>query len=245
MAEEKPKIIVGVPGPWPSRSEIVTSIASRSGGYLFAGMILMEVATQDAFKLEIYDHDSRMRHAFEVAGGGRFSEAELDAVGQHTYTLYAIGEGGSPKAAWKVMRAAGGLIRAGGLGAKVESAGVAHRAEVWDEWAGSNFRPNLYHAFVVQVHGETGYFSCGMHNLGYRDVVVGPNDASPGDAHKLIHGFQMYELFQAPELRSGHTFSLDADAPRYRITAEACETYPPGDLFHNPYGMWRLTRIVR
>ncbi len=109
MAEEKPKIIVGVPGTWESRSEIVTSIVSRSSGYLFAGRILVEIDTQDAFELEIYDHDARLRHAFEVAGGGRFSEAELDAIDQHTHTLYVIGEGGSPDAAWKIMRAARGL----------------------------------------------------------------------------------------------------------------------------------------
>ncbi len=76
-------------------------------------------------------------------------------------------------------------------------------------------------------------------------MIIGPNDADPSEAGKLMHGFQIYELLQRPQLGSGHTFSLEADAPRYRITTEECETYPPGDSFHNPYGMWRLTRVVR
>jgi hypothetical protein len=241
----KPKIVVGVPGSWPSRSEIVTNIASRSGGYIFAGMILMEVETQDAFALEIYDHDPRMREAFAVAGGGRFTDAELDAIGNHTHTLYVSADGGSSEAAWRVMRAVRGLILAGGLGAKVESAGLAIRPEVWLEWADSDFLPNLYHAFVVRVGDDSGWFSCGMHNLGYRDVILDTNSATPQEAGELIHGFQMYELLEQPKLVSGQTFSLSAEAPAYRFTAEKCETYPPDDPFHNPYGMWRMTRVVR
>jgi hypothetical protein len=243
--DQLPKIIVGVPGLWPSRSEVVTSIATKSGGYLFAGMVLMEVATKDPFTLEVYDHAPQMRNAFAIAGGGRFSEAELDAIGSHTFTLYLSRDGGSPEAAWKVMRAARGLIQAGGLGVKVESAGLAVRPEVWSEWADTEFLPNLYHAFVVRVGGPEGYFSCGMHNLGYRDVIVGPDEASADEAGELIHRFQLYELLENPDLQSGHTFSLDAEAPRFRVTAEECTTYPPGDSFHNPYGMWRLTRIAR
>lgn len=242
---EKPRIIVGVPGAWPTRSDIVAAIASRSGGYLFAGRAMMEMGTDDSFQLEVYDHDPNLRQAFEVAGGGRYTTAELDAIDRHTHTLYVTGEGGSTDAAWKMMRAARGLLRAGGLGVKVESAGVAPRPDRWSEWADSGFVPNLYHAFVVRV-GEPGvWFSCGMHNLGYRDVVIAGADATAAEVGELIHGFQMYELMESPTIKSGQTFGLNSTAPMYRITAEACQTYPPGDPFHNPYGLWRLTRIAK
>ncbi|MBN9519504.1 hypothetical protein J0H58_13445 [bacterium] len=242
---EKPRIIVGVPGAWPTRSDIVKDIAARSGGYLLAGTVLTDAATQDSFQLEVYDRDPHMRRAFEVAGGGRYTAAELDAIDRHTHTLYLTGEGGSTDAAWKVMRAARGLLRAGGLGVKVESAGLAPRPELWSKWTDSNFLPNLYHAFVARVGGKTGWFSCGMHHLGCRDIVIGGADASPDEAGELIHRFQLYELLSSPALAAGQTFSLDATAPVFRITAEECQTYPPGDLFHNPYGMWRLTRVVK
>jgi Domain of unknown function (DUF4261) len=239
-AVKKPQIIVGVPGRWASRSEIVRGIARKSGGYLFAGSILMDTATNDAFTLEIYEHDPRLREAFEVAGGGRYTKSQLNAIESHTYTLYAICEGGSCESAWKMMRAARALIRAGGIGVKVESSGIAIKPRLWCEWAESDFLPNLYHAFVVQLFEQNLWSTCGMHNFGYRDLIVETDRETDDDARKLIHDFQLYELLEAPKLKSGHTFSVDDSAPRYRIAAERCKTYPRDDPFHNPYGMWRL-----
>ena len=143
------------------------------------------------------------------------------------------------------MRAACGLLKAGGIAVKVESSGVAHSAETWREMTDSQFLPNLHRAFVVSVGDKEGCFSCGMHNLGLRDAVVAPDDADPGYAAQLMYRLQLYELLESPDLRHGHTFSLDAESPRFRLLAEDCTTYPSGDPFHNPYGMWRLTRLTR
>jgi hypothetical protein len=243
--DQPPKIIIGIPGAWPSRKDIVTSIALKSEGYLFAGMILMETASKEAFTLEVDDHDPRMRQAFECAGYGRFSKADLSAIASHSHTLYLLEPGGSLDAARAMMRAACGLLRVGGLAVKVESAGVAHLAESWFRMADNPFVLNLYQAYVALVGGAGGCFSCGMHNLGFRDAIVGPDDATTEYASQLLNQFHLYALLENPVLESGHTFSLDAEAPRFRLRAETCSTYPPDDPFHNPFGMWRLTRVER
>src|SRR5687768_3293759 len=59
-----PPTVIGIPGRWPNRSDIVTSIASRSDGYLFAGMVMMKLGTKDGFTLEIYEHDPNLKNAF-------------------------------------------------------------------------------------------------------------------------------------------------------------------------------------
>src|SRR5271165_3439345 len=59
---KSPQTVIGIPGRWPNRSDVVTSIASRSGGYLFAGIVMMKIGTKDGFKLEIYEHDPKLRN---------------------------------------------------------------------------------------------------------------------------------------------------------------------------------------
>ena len=50
----EPKIVVGIPGRWEDRSEIVTSIASLGGGYLFAGNMLMNRESGKGFEIDVY-----------------------------------------------------------------------------------------------------------------------------------------------------------------------------------------------
>jgi hypothetical protein len=62
--------VIGVPGRWPDRSDIVTSIASRSGGYLFAGMVMMKIGSKDGFTLvRLYPQ----RRCWFFNGGNRLS----------------------------------------------------------------------------------------------------------------------------------------------------------------------------
>jgi hypothetical protein len=242
--EANDKIVLGVPGTWKSRTEIVTAIASKSQGFIFAGAILMELATKESFALEIHEHSPRLREAFELAGGDRFEAADLDAIASHTFTLYLLGDGGSLDAARKMMKAACGLVRAGGLAVKVETAGVAHTASGWTELAETDDPWSLYRAYVALV-GEGGtFYSCGMHNLGFRDAIVSAN-IGPEEAGELLETFLLYLLMESPVLKDGETFSLEPDAPRYRLASESCTTYPVDDLFHNPFGMWRLSPAPR
>jgi hypothetical protein len=236
---KSPQTVIGIPGRWPNRSDIVTSIASRSGGYLFAGMVMMKIGAKDSFTLEIYEHDPNLKNAFSIAGRGRLTGEDLEAIGSHTFTLYLASEGGSVEAAKKLLHAGNALLKSGGLAVKIESTGTAHRADQWAEFCAHDHMGNLLQAFVTYIGGDGVYYSCGMHNLGHPDAVV-EADISPNDAANLLHTLLGYLLVENPKLKDGETFSVDAAAPRYRLFHEPCTMYEAGDLFHNPFGVWKL-----
>jgi hypothetical protein len=236
---KSPQTVIGVPGRWTTRSDIVSAIASQSGGYLFAGMAMVKIGTQDAFSLEVYDHDPSLKKAFSIAGHGRLSEQDLEAIGSHTFTLYLGAPGGSVAAAKNLLHAANGLLKAGGLAVKVESTGTAHRADQWAEFCSHDHLGSLLQAYVNYVGSEDVYYSCGMHNLGHPDALV-EADISPNDAAELLHTFASYLLIENATLKDRETFSIDADAPRFRLFHGPCRMYEDGDLFHNPFGVWKL-----
>jgi len=234
-----PQTILCVPGRWPTRGELVTAIASKSGGYLFAGMILMHIDTQDQFTLDLCGHDDRLRQAFSVAGRGRFTDSELANIEKHTFCLYLVGEGGSVRSAEKFMKAAKALLDCGGLGVKVESAGTAHSSSGWRDLCNDRSLVAMLNAFVIYVGGDGQFYSCGMHNLGLPDCAV-EADVDPSVAAKLIHTFLLYLLAEKPTIKTGQTFSADADSARYRLTMEKCSQFPKDDPFHNPFGIWTM-----
>jgi hypothetical protein len=234
-----PQTVIGIPGRWPDRSDIVTSIASRSGGYLFAGMVLMKIGTKEGFTLEIYDRDPNLKNAFSIAGRGRLTDEDLDAIGSHTFTLYLVAQGGSVDLAKKLLHATNGLLKAGGMAVKIESTGTAHRAQQWAAFCAHDHLGSLLQAYVTYIGSKGVYYSCGMHNLGHPDALVEAAIA-PHDAARLLHTFVGYLLVESPKLKDGESFSVDADAPRYRLFQEPCTMYEASDLFHNPFGMWKL-----
>jgi len=92
----------------------------------------------------------------------------------------------------------------------------------------------------VYVTGEQVY-SCGMHNLGYPDAII---DAGASENPvELLRVFSYYLFSERPAVATGETFRASEHAPRYRLSLEPCELYDSDDIFHNPYGMWRLTQM--
>jgi len=235
------KIIIGVPGLWATRTDIVTSIALRSGGFLFAGLVLMDRATQQGFKLEIYDHDPQLHEAFRIAGGGRISDADIAAIAQHRHTLYCLSTGVSLEAARQMLRVGVGLLDAGGLAVKIESSGVAHSPTHWRKLAASEHLFDLYTAFVTLIGGRDCFYSCGMHAFGLPDSAVS-RDLDAQAAAQLLNVFNHYLVAERPSLADGHTFSVAAGAPRFRLRMTTSDTYKPEHAFHNPFGIWSLTR---
>lgn len=236
---DPPQSVIGIPGRWPARNDIVTSIASKSDGYLFAGTVLIKIGSEGGFTLEVYEHDPNLKKAFSFAGRGRLTEEDLEAIGAHTFTLYLVAPGGSVEAARNSLHAANGLLKAGGLAVKIESSGTAHSAGQWAEFCTLDNVGNLLKAFVTYIRGKGLFYSCGMHNLGYPDAVV-EVEIQPDDAAKLLHAFVGYLLAENPTLNDGETFSIDADAPRYRLSREPCTMFEADNLFHNPFGVWKL-----
>lgn len=236
---KRPQTVLGIPGRWSSRSDIVTSIVSRSGGYLFAGMVMKKIGANDIFTLEIDEHDPNLKNAFSIAGRGRLTDSDLEAIDSHTFTIYLASEGGSVEAAKKLLHAGNALLKSGGLAVKIDSTGTAHRADQWEEYCAKDHLGNLLKAYVTYIGSKGVFYSCGMHNLGCSDAVVEAKIA-PNDAAKLLHAFVGYLLVENPKLKDRETFGVDADAPRYRLFHEPCTRYEAGNLFHNPFGVWKL-----
>lgn len=144
----------------------------HSDGYLFAGGLLMNIKSKWKCSLEVYEADPNMRTAFEVAGGGRFPVTELNEIENHTFTLYLSSEGGSLERCRRLMEVASALLDCGGLGVKIESSGLAHTAAKWRELTATEIPDVILTAFVTYVGDSGDYYSCGMHNLGFRDPYV-------------------------------------------------------------------------
>jgi hypothetical protein len=232
-----PETVICVPGLWRDRTELVTSIAENSAGYLYAGRLLMETATKTPFELQLERPDPRLAQAFRAAGGHCVTAADLARIESHRFVLYLIGQGGSRERAEALMAPAAGLVRAGGLAVKVESAGIAHSPNAWLDFVEKRYLFSAHKAFVVHVTGDLVY-SCGMHNLGYADAIVDAKAAE--DPVELLRTFTWYQFTENPTIRPGQTFSVASGAPVYRLVSEPCNLYEGDPLFTNPFGMWRL-----
>jgi hypothetical protein len=234
------RIVIGVPGKWADRAAIVHSIATNSGGYLFVGSLMSHVESKEVCTLEVYEQDPELLSAYTLAGCGKISEADLAAIGQHSHTLYVSGPGTSAVAARKLMRFASALLSCGGIAVKIESTGVAHSAQRWNELTRDDSLSALMRAFVTYVGGAGSFYSCGMHNIGLPDATL-QADVMPETAATLLDTFLFYLADEAPEIHDGETFAIDDRSPRYVVTKEACTEFPEDNLFHNPHGVWKLT----
>lgn len=206
----------------------------------------MELAEpRTSMVLELAEHNTDLRGAFEWACRySTLSADELDVIGSHGMCLYLVNDsGGSMAEAERMLRFAQGLIDCGGLGVKVESAGKAHSRS---DWAGFVEFPHLsvVDAFVTMA-GEIGStaYSCGMHNLGLPDASTPMRDA--GSAGALLWTFCKYLAYERPVIVDGQTFGVAVGEPLYRLELNPCTRFDVDDLYHNPYGEWRLQPVGR
>ena len=238
----KSEIVLCVPGKWRDRTELVTAVAQSSDGYLFAGMLIMHIATREAAKLVVREHDERLRIVFARAGRHWATAKDLENIEAHSCVLYLLIKGGSLDNARRAMDFGNGLLKAGGMAVHIETAGVTHSPAEWLKMSERKTAWDLLRAFVVVATGEETTYSCGMHNFGLRDAVV-TSKLSSDEAAQLVNRFILYVLEESPTLNENEMFSVSKDAPRYRLSAEPCTKFAPNSPFHNPCGMWRLTPL--
>jgi hypothetical protein len=237
------RIVVGVPGPWRERTDLLKALIPVGGGYLFAGLVFMEQGTGAMCEFAFVEHDPEMRDQVEAAGQGAFSPADLEAVAGHAFTAWLFFNDTGYEQARTAARFARVLLDAGGLAVKIDSSGLAHTRERWlrawdddDPWA-------VYSLFVVLVGIEGRFYSCGMHNFGLPDAAV-PDDLGPEEGARLLNLFNVYRMAESPTLNSGETFSVDADSPHYRLTLEPyLDGYEDTPML-NPHGLWMLRPVA-
>lgn len=237
MSDKEIEIVLCIPGPWADRSALIESIVKDSGGYIFAGMILMHPETSQFFNLEFDGRDERMAPAFEAAGSHWRNTPEMELISSHKSVCYLISKGGSIESAHSIMHAANALLNAGGFGVKVESSGLAHPPKDWQKQCKYNYLFKSHSSYVVYITSESTY-SCGMHNFGLPDAIVDSSEAE--NPTELLRVFTHYLLSESPEIKEGQTFSVDSASPVYRLKAHPAINYGEDSLFNNPFGMWQL-----
>lgn len=237
--------ILCIPGTWKDRSEIVTRLAQDSqSDYLFAGVILLNQKTEHKFILEFCEKDDRMRDSFRMAGvTSRLSDEFLDEIDQHNSVVYLSYKCPDLEDLKALSDASSAILEIGGIGIKVETTGKAFSSEQWNRFLDNFDESNLYTMYVQDCisDGKCTY-SCGMHNLGLKDTIVYSDDFQ--ESQELISAFGRYQVIDKPTINPNQTFSKDADSDVYLIVEETQQPNIGHELFHNPYGMWRLEKVT-
>ncbi|UCI30707.1 hypothetical protein [Mesorhizobium sp. B4-1-4] len=245
--EDEKRIIVCVPGPWEGKSAFVRAVAQasmHSEDYAAAGMVMMHGPSKAAFEFDFCDRDEDMTRAFASAGlANGLGKDVIEKIDSHKSVVYLLSTAPQTKeTSISIAKAAAHLVKAGGLGVKIETAGKAFSADQWLERTSGGF-VEIYELMVLDsVTDGTTTYSCGMRNLGLWDAIVSGDEFQ--SAVKLLRGFNMYQLYESPELLAGQTFGLEAGAPRYRLSVETQQPDAEHNLHTNPFGMWRLSRVL-
>ena len=170
------------------------------------------------------------------------TEVFLEEIGKHNSVVYISAPTGSLQETEHIAFAAEALLKAGGIGVKVETAGKAFEKEAWLTLT-TNFQEHYtYEMFVIDslVEEDGTTFSCGMQNLGLKDTIV--SDLPFQEAVDLIRIFGYYQVVDKPVILPNQTFTPTPDSTIYRITEEDNPPYKSEEQLGNPFGVWRLTR---
>ncbi len=246
----QPRHVICLLGQWDDFSPVQSIVDSVSPGF--------------ALDLEYsqLEPDNRMKDAFEASldhNNPTIHDAEWRAIDSHSAVAYILSppikKAESESISATALLLVAELLKAGGVAAKSESAGLAHGRERWLELA-SEYRhaikdgdahaasAALYRAWVQRaIHDEdtSSLYSVGMHLLGQRDVEV-DDDLEVSDAVKWIDLMGLYLVADKPKrvMKNGEGFRLSDSGPRRIIELNDCHRYAEDDFFFNPFGYIRL-----
>jgi hypothetical protein len=234
------ELIVAVPGPWKDRSELLGQIVgSTDGKFMLAGPMLAIPSERDHIMLQFAEADPNLRRAFQLAGRGQLNGPTIGAVARHRsiafayFPLQVLGQ------QERILRYTNVLRQIGGIAVKIESVGIAHEWDAWEQLLRSEDLFDLYTGFVTLITDESHFYSCGMHHFDLPDTQV-PRSLPESDAVHLLNQFNHYRISESPDLEEGHTFSLSADSPRFELSRVDDVRYPTDHPFHNAHGLWDL-----
>ena len=235
------EIILCIPGAWLDSNDLLRQVITfePKGRYMFAGMVLMDVQGKDHVRMDFGSADPNIAKAFEIAGQGRFSPEILARLSAHTSVVYLHFPMDLPGQRERLLKFTRIIRDLGGIAVKVESCGIAHSWERWDELLSGNMF-EVYCAGIVLVRDDAHFYSCGMHHFGLPECEVAVSTPIE-EATELMNQFNFWQIHDKPSVSPGETFSLTETAPRYRLALNPDIRSDREDLFHNPHGVWRLT----
>ena len=238
--------VLCIPGTWQNWEEFILRIAATTEAkYLAIAEFLIDTQSNCHYSIDFQEYDGRMQDAFKYAGAAnQVSDEFITNIGKHKHVIYISGTGGSFRSAENIARAGQVVLNSGGLGIKIETAGKAFEKDQWESYLENFETASLFDMFVIgSIYDadRNASFSCGMQNLGFKDTVIYGGDFQ--ESVKVIRIFSFYQIVDDPILRSGETFSPFPEYPRFEIAVEPNQPYEEDDMFRNPFGMWRLTKI--
>jgi hypothetical protein len=238
-----PSISLTIPGPWETPERFCEAIAGK-GGYVLQGNVLTHMVTRRSIPFGVQLHDDRLAEEFERWGQGRIPKKNLAELKGHVCVLTLLAAGGSVEAAREMMQAATAVVQAGGMGVRVDSAGIAHGRSDWLKLAGDKEPGGLYWALVATNHDDASgqTCTCGMQHLGMRDAITDIADMPAKERWFHLNNFNGYVYQSGATIGDGDPLG-DENAATFRVWQEPCTIHPAGTLRHNPYGMWRITRV--
>lgn len=242
------EITVAIPGKWTDRRELTSALALssvRNGGFLMAGVLLMDAKKGLHFKAEMVGHDAGLQQVFHFAGRDMLEPQLLDEIGKHTSTVYITTDTTGPASMRALASAVSDVLNAGGLAVYIETTGLAHSKAAWlDMERRADELQDLYTLFVTHSVHEDVYTSFGMKNFGLPDVTA-PTTIDPSYASTLIYMLNMYQIDTKPMLSDGETYSIDVDEPYYVMSMMDDARFDEDNYFFNPSGLISLTPLTK
>ena len=205
----------------------------------------MNVKEKKHFGIEFCERDEKMKEAFKFAGMvTRVSDNFITNIDNHKHNIYISAETGNLEDAKAIAFAATSILKAGGIGIKIETTGKAFEKDKWLKLTDTFEESSLYEMFVVDSITDTDgtVYSCGMQNLGYKDTIVSGLEFQ--ESVDVISIFSYYQIIDKPIISNNQTFSTAIDSPKFLITNETNYPNKGDELFGNPDGMWRLEKIA-
>lgn len=227
-----------------------------------------QLLKSESLEHEWREHDERMVSAFEASAcrcDPSLTGEDLINIGKHSRVLYVLSRNFSaqdgPSASRDFLRLGGRLLELGAIALKCDSSGIAHGRARWlelaREAAGDEFSEALVRAYVqLPIWNGEDFYTCGLHLLGLPDLIVsdvllrtahGSSESQGWNSVDLFRTFAGYLLSECTpgKFSSGHTFSLSASTPRFRVSWEECTGYDEDDFFYNPFGRWRFAELAQ
>ena len=96
-----------------------------------AGYIIHNAEKDVGFQVQANEHDPDLKEAFFHAGRYIFEDSLLYEIGQHTLAVCVIASINGYEGLKELIDVGVGLLKAGGLAIKIETAGIAHTKEDW------------------------------------------------------------------------------------------------------------------
>ncbi len=232
-----PRIVMRIPGRWESPDQLAKALPA--GYRLTRGRLHMP----DGDRLDVIPRppDRKFPKVFANACRRAPSARDRDAVKNYTANMCMASRGGSIDAAWRMIRAAEAVVRAGAAGVFIDNSGVAHGSDAWLEICEQPDEEAALWAYVLAVRGEEELWSLGMQVFGLRDVAMPRSGDDEQDAYTL-HTFLHYTMVAPNRVADGDLLA-DEEVARFRAQKEEFSRFPPGNPMHNPYGVWRLEPV--